>query len=72
MNICKKFDLKQLNSSQESTNTQKISQNSSPGKSDRCGNNFVYLDHQDNALQRSLQSFQANYYLSLRNGGIYR
>ena len=32
----------------------------------------MHLDHQDNTLQRSLQSFQTNYYISLRNSGIYK
>ena len=73
--------MKQLNGSPEieehrkvriHKNGEKILQNSSPGESDRCENNFMYVDHQDNIIQTSRQSFPINYFISLRNSGIYR
>lgn len=36
---------------------QKIPQNSSPGQSDRCGNNFMHLDQQDSTFQKFLEIF---------------
>ena len=53
-------------------NGQKITQNSFPGETDRSENNFMHFDHQDNTFQRSKQSFQTNYCISLRNGKIYK
>ena len=50
-------------------NGQKIIQNSSAEESK---NNLMHLEHQDNTLQRSLQSFQVNYCISLRNSGMYK
>ena len=47
----------------------KTSQNSSLGKSDKCDKNFMHLDHQDNTFW--IGQWQ-NYYLSLRNSGIYK
>ena len=44
--------------------------NSSPGQNAKRENNFTHLDYQDNTLQRSLQTFQTNYCISLRNNGI--
>ena len=80
-NICKTISLNQLNDSQKidehkkimiQTYEEKIPQNSSPGEIDRCENNFMHLNYEDNILQRFLQSSLTNYFISLKNGGIYK
>ena len=48
----------------------KISQKSSLDESGQCKNNFMGLDHLDNTLQRSVQSFQTNYCICLRKANI--
>ena len=53
-------------------NGQKISQYSPHEESDKCESNFMYLGHQDNIFQMTLQSFQTNDHLSLRNSGKYK
>ena len=47
-------------------------QNGYLGKNGRYENNFMHLYDEDNTLQMSLQSFQKQYFLSLRNSGIYK
>ena len=78
-NICKTISLNQLNDSQKidehkkimiQTYEEKIPQNSSPGEIDRCENNFMHLNYEDNILQRFLQSSLTSYFISLKNGGI--
>ena len=49
-----------------------LKKNNSPGESDRCENNFMHFNHQDNTLERSLQRFQTNYHISLGNSEIYK
>ena len=57
--MCKKIDVEQLNGSQgieeyKKSNYRKTGQRipkiSSPGESDKCGNNFMHLNQQDNSL----------------------
>lgn len=50
----------------------KIIQNGSPGETERCENNFMDLDYQDNSLQKSLQSFQKIHCVTLKNSGTYK
>ena len=61
--------MKQLNGSQEIEEHKKVMILKKVPKqlpwgdavSDRYENNFMHLDHQDNTLERSLQSFQRKY-----------
>lgn len=46
-------------------NWKKITQNSSPGESAKAV--LCIWDHQDNTFQRSMESFQTDYCISLRN-----
>ena len=68
----KKFNVKQLNGSQEIEEHKKVmilkNGKNVPKQlpwgdvvSDRYENNFMHLDHQDNTLLSSLQSFQRKY-----------
>lgn len=43
-----------------------------PGESDKFGNNFKHLNHQDNISQSFLQSFQIKNCISLNIIGIYK
>ena len=57
---------------QKSTTTQKWAKDNSktsPVESDSP--NFMYLDHQCNTFQDSMQGLETNYCISLRNNGIY-
>ena len=71
----KKIDVKQLNGSPQieehrkvriHKDGEKILQNSSPGRVTDV-KIILSVDHQDNILQRSWQSFPINYSISLRN-----